>query len=57
MKLMTAGVLFISMPACSPADNPAGTGTKPPSGTSTSTAPKVGEVLPAWKKILKYKLL
>ena len=47
---MTAGVLFISMPACSPADNPAGTGTKPPSGTSTSTAPKVGEVLPAWEE-------
>ena len=50
MKLMTAGVLFISMPACSPADNPAGTGTKPPSTTSTSTAPKVGEVLPAWEE-------
>lgn len=50
MKLMTAGVLFMSMPACSPADNPAGTGTKPPSTTSTSTAPKVGEVLPAWEE-------
>ena len=49
MKLMTAGVLFISMPACSPADNPEGTGTKPPT-TSTSTAPKVGEVLPAWEE-------
>ena len=47
---MTAGVLFMSMPACSPADNPAGTGTKPPSTTSTSTAPKVGEVLPAWEE-------
>ena len=47
---MTAGVLFMSMPACSPADNPSGTGTKPPSGTSTSTAPKVGEVLPAWEE-------
>ena len=49
MKLMTAGVLFISMPACSPADNPEGTGTKPPT-TTTSTAPKVGEVLPAWEE-------
>ena len=46
---MTAGVLFMSMPACSPADNPEGTGVKPPT-TTTSTAPKVGEVLPAWEE-------
>ena len=48
---MTAGVLFMGMPACSPADSPEGTGpgTKPSTST-TSTAPKVGEVLPAWEE-------
>ena len=38
---MTAGVLFMSMPACSPADNPGGSG---------EPAPKVGEVIPAWEE-------
>ena len=46
---MTAGVLFISMPACSPADNTEGTGSGKVPTPTTSTAPKVGEVLPAWE--------
>ncbi len=51
MRLMTAGVLFLSMPACSPADNPEGTGPGTiPSTSTTSTAPKVGEVIPAWEE-------
>ena len=50
MKLMTAGVLFISMPACSPADNTEGTGSGKVPTPATSTAPKVGEVLPAWEE-------
>ena len=43
---MTAGVLFMSMPACSPADNPGGKGPVTPS----EPAPKVGEVIPAWEE-------
>ena len=46
---MTAGVLFISMPACSPADNPGGSGPSNPPASS-DPAPKVGEVIPAWEE-------
>ena len=48
---MTAGVLLIGMPACSPAENSEGTGTgTKPSTNTPSTAPKVGEVIPAWEE-------
>lgn len=50
MKLMTAGVLFMSMPACSPADNQGGNGTATPPSSSTEVVPKVGEVIPAWEE-------
>ena len=46
---MTAGVLFMSMPACSPADNPGGSGPSNPPAPS-EPAPTVGEVIPAWSE-------